>query len=170
LIGTAYGEQLRLKQRRVHEAFGCYASLAGVDVPPIIGSPRAFGYRNQAKLVARRARRGLLLGIYRPGSHQVIDIRRCAVQHPLINSVLDAVARTLERLDISTYDERSRTGTLRYVVVRVSNWTKRAQIILVTRERRLPRVRELVRTLRQVRGVASVVQNVNDTAGNVILG
>jgi 23S rRNA (uracil1939-C5)-methyltransferase len=170
LIGNPYGEQLRRKRERVRAAFGAYASLAALDVPDVVGSPRAFGYRNQVKLVARRVQRGLLLGVYRPGTHQVVDIRRCPVHHPLITPVIEAVARLVERYEIPTYDEHTRAGTLRYVVVRVSAWAKAAQVILVTRERQLPHARELVRALTRVRGVRSVVQNVNPDPGNVIFG
>lgn len=169
LSGHAYGEQLRIKRERVVEALHRFPALAALEVPPVIGSPRAFGYRNQAKLVVRQARRGLLLGIYRPGSHQVVDIRQCAVHHPLINQVIEALARAVERLRIPICDERDQTGVLRYVVVRVSSWTKQAQVILVTRERALPQVRALARELRKVRGVVSIVQNVNPDPGNVIL-
>ncbi|HXQ20600.1 MAG TPA: 23S rRNA (uracil(1939)-C(5))-methyltransferase RlmD [Candidatus Acidoferrales bacterium] len=170
LIGTPYGEQLRIKHERVQAAFAAYGGFAQLEIPSVIGSPHAFGYRNQAKLVARRAPRGLLLGIYRPGSHQVVDIRACPVHHPLINRVLAAVADALEQYDIPIYDERTRSGALRYVVVRVSTWSKSVQVILVTYDRRLPRLRELARRLQRMRGVASVVQNVNPDPGNVILG
>ncbi|MFI5397544.1 MAG: 23S rRNA (uracil(1939)-C(5))-methyltransferase RlmD [Candidatus Binatia bacterium] len=169
-IGHAYGEQLQLKHQRVREAFSQFPSLAELPIPPLIGSPRAFGYRNQAKLVTRGTRSGLLLGIYRPQSHQVVDISQCPVHHPLINRVLAKVRETLERLTIPIYDERTHAGTVRYVVVRVSNWTRRAQIILVTRDQALPRARELVAQLQRIAGVVSVVQNVNPDPGNVIFG
>lgn len=170
LIGRPYGAQLHDKQARVIEALAGSPMLAALAVAPVIGSPKAFGYRNQVKLVARRARRGLLLGIYRPGSHQVIDIRCCPVHHPLIARVLEVVTEVMERYGISTYDERTHAGTLRYVVVRVSNWTKTAQVILVTRDRALPQHARIVRTLQSLRAVVSVVQNVNPDPGNVIFG
>lgn len=169
LIGTPYGEQIRLKQQKVCDAMRRYPSLAGVDIGEIVGSPRAFGYRNQAKLVARQTGRGLLLGIYRPGSHQVVDIRQCPAHHALIPPVLDAVRDIVERYAIPVYDERTRSGVLRYVVVRVSTWKKAVQVILVTAERSVPHLRDVVRRLQRVRGVVSVVQNVNPDPGNVIL-
>jgi len=170
LIGTPYGEQLRRKRELVRAALLRYPSLAALEIPDVIGSPRAFGYRNQVKLVTRRARRGLLLGIYRPGSHQVVDIRQCPVHHPLIPQVLEAVARVVEHHQLPTYDERTQTGTLRYVVVRVSTWAKTAQVILVTRDPVLPHARDIVRALLRVRGVRSIVHNINAAPGNVILG
>lgn len=170
LIGHPYGEQLGLKHASVQAAFAQYPSLATLAIPAVSGAPQPFGYRNQAKLVVRHARGGVLLGIYRPGSHQVVDIRACPVHHPLINRVLQGVAAAIEHYGIRAYDERTGEGVLRYVVVRVSNWTKAAQIILVTARRVLPHARELVHALRQLRGVASVVQNINAEPGNVIFG
>ncbi len=169
-IGRPYGEQLLLKRDRVRNALSAFPTLAHIEVPAVVGSPKAFGYRNQAKLVARRARRGLLLGVYRPGSHQVVDISQCPVHHPLINRVLASVRLALDRFAVSIYDERTHSGALRYVIVRVSQWTKRAQIILVTRESALAHVRELVAYLRRIPGVVSVVQNINAEPGNVIMG
>ena len=136
----------------------------------VVGSPRAFGYRNQAKLVVRRARPGVLLGIYKPGTHDVVDIRNCAVHHPLITAVLRRAAPLLDQLDIPIYDEETRQGVLRYFVVRISNWAKRAQIVLVTNGPQLPKKGPLVRALEGIPGVVSVVQNVNQSPGNVIFG
>src|SRR5262249_8244998 len=65
LIGTPYGQQLELKRRRVERALAAHSELRDLEVPRVVGSAKVFGYRNQAKLVARPTRRGLLLGIYR---------------------------------------------------------------------------------------------------------
>jgi len=150
--------------------FAPYARLAHLEVPEVVGSPRVFGYRNQAKLVVRRALRGVLLGIYKPGTHHVVDIRECPVHNPVIAPVLAAVAEVVERCAIPVHDERTHTGDLRYVVVRVSAWAKTAQVILVTWGPELPRAREVVRALTRVPGVVSVVQNVNPDPGNAVLG
>lgn len=137
-------------------------------MPDVVGSPKAFGYRTQAKLVLRRARRGVLAGIYRPGSHQVVDISRCPVHHPLIHPVLQAAREEIENRDLPIYDERTGEGLLRYLVVRVSGWEKRAELILVSTSGSLPT--SLAKALRaRVRGL-SVVLNINAEPGNVILG
>lgn len=170
LIGTAYGEQLRAKRARVVAALSGYSRLAGIPVPEVIGSPRLFGYRNQAKLVARRARRGLLLGVYRPGTHQVVDITACPVHQPPINAVLAAVREAVERAQAPVYDERSGDGWLRYVLVRSSGWRHTAQVILVVRDRRWSGAPDLLQRLQRLRNVSSVVLNLNPAPGNAILG
>jgi 23S rRNA (uracil1939-C5)-methyltransferase len=169
-VGTAYGEQLRRKDTLVRTALAHHPQLNAVAVEPIVGSPRAFGYRNQAKLVVRRTRGELLLGVYQPGTHRVVDISNCPVHHPIIAVVLRAVRAAIERRDISIYDESQATGWLRYVVVRASLAQKTAQIILVVRERNPRLERVLAQTLQRARYVRSVVVNVNATPGNVILG
>jgi 23S rRNA (uracil1939-C5)-methyltransferase len=170
LIGTPYGQQLERKHARVVDSLAAYPRLAATAVPPVIGAVRLFGYRNQVKLVVRRARRGLLLGVYRPGTHQVVDIAQCPVHQEPINSVLAGVRQAVERSAAPVYDERSGEGWLRYVVVRASAWKKNAQIILVVRDRRWSGEGALLRQLRRIRGVASVVLNLNATTGNAILG
>jgi 23S rRNA (uracil1939-C5)-methyltransferase len=170
LSGTAYGAQLRVKQARVVEALAAYPRLAAIEVPEVIGSQRIFGYRNQAKLVAHRGRRGVMLGVYRPGTHEVVDAAACPVYQPPINAVLASVREALERADAPIYDQRRGAGWLRYVLVRSSTWKKTAQLILVVRDRSWAGEPALLRRLRRVRGVSSLVLNVNPTPGNVILG
>jgi 23S rRNA (uracil1939-C5)-methyltransferase len=170
LSGTAYGAQLRLKQARAIDAVAAYPRLAGLEVHEIIGSPRVFGYRNQAKLVAHRTRRGVVFGVYRPGTHDVVDAAACPVYQPPIPAVLTAVRDAVERAAAPIYDPRRGIGWLRYVLVRSSAWKKTAQLILVVRDRSWAGEAALLRRLRRVRGVSSVVLNLNPTTGNVILG
>jgi 23S rRNA (uracil1939-C5)-methyltransferase len=170
LIGTPYGRQLERKHRMVREALAAHPALAGLDVPPPIGSPKAFGYRNQAKLVARRSGRGLLLGIYRPGTHQVVDIGECPVHDPAIARVLASARRILEARQVPTYDERTGQGWLRYLVVRASGWQRSAQVILVVPDRSFAGEKSVVRDLARLRGVTSVVLGLNPSPGNAIFG
>jgi len=140
-------------------------------VGTIVGSPEAFGYRNQAKLVLRRSeRRGLLVGLFRPGTHTVVDIRDCPVHHPFIQVTLARIIPLLEESNLPTYDERTRLGTLRYLVLRASRWTKSVQVILVT-ARELDRpLLALLRRVARLPRVRSVVHNYNPSPGNVIFG
>jgi 23S rRNA (uracil1939-C5)-methyltransferase len=170
LIGIPYGEQLRRKQEQVRLALQAVPGSESLTLHPISGSPRAFGYRNQAKLVARRTRSGILLGIYRPGTHQVVDIAQCPVHDPAIRTALAGVRQALERLSVPTYDEGDGSGWLRYVVLRSSAWKKSVQVILVARDRSFAGEGALVRALRRLRGVSSVVLNLNRAPGNAIFG
>ncbi len=168
LIGTAYTQQLAIKRERVIAALGAYPRLAGATIGTIGGSPRIFGYRNQVKLVARQARRGLLLGVYRPGTHQVVDVSRCAVHDARITQVLAGIRQAVEATNVPAYDERTGGGWLRYVAVRTSAWKHSAQIILVVRDRQWSGEAALLARLRRLPSVRSVALNLNRSPGNVI--
>jgi len=153
----------------VQRAFGRFASLGAVEIPPLRPAPRVFGYRCSVRLVARSGRDGLRLGVYRPGSHEVVDIRHCAAHHPLANALLDALAEIVERQRVPCYNERTRQGWLRYVQVRVGG-DGRTLLLLVVRDREFSGEAALVTKLSALRGVAGVVLNLNADPGNAILG
>jgi 23S rRNA (uracil1939-C5)-methyltransferase len=170
LIGSPYGDQLRWKQQAINDALAGALGAGTVEVLPIIGSQSPFGYRNQAKLVLRQTRGGVIAGLYAPGTHDVIDVRQCPVHHPVINRVVVTVTTLLTDFGMPIYDERSGKGMLRYVVVRYSSWLRQAQVILVS-SRQPPGLAQLVRRLRRVtKGLKSVVLNINRSSGNVIFG
>ncbi len=140
------------------------------DLLPIVGSRSPFGYRNQAKLVLRRAHAGIVAGLYAPGTHRVVDTRACPVHHPVINRIVAATTTLLDEHGCTIYDERAARGAFRYLVVRYSFWQRRAQVILVTAEQ-VPGIASLARVLRRrLPTIASVIVNVNPTRGNVVFG
>ncbi len=99
-----------------------------------------------------------------------MDARACAVHHPAINQVVGATVELLDRGGASIYDERSRHGALRYLVVRHSIWQRQTQLVFVAAEQP-PGLAALLRALRRrCRTLASVVLNLNASPGNVIFG
>ena len=168
-FGTPYGEQLGRKQARVERAFADHAPSLSVQVEKPVGSAKLFGYRNQVKLVARRIRGKVVLGVYKPGTHDVVDAARCPVHDTLIERALQVVIRVADDEGVPIYDERTRVGWLRYVMIR-SSWLRRTtQIVPVVNDRSWSGESGFIRRLQKARGVGSVVLNVNNTLGNTIL-
>jgi len=91
------------------------------------------------------------------------------VHHPLIRPVLEALAGAIERFAI-LYTTNAPEGVAALRRRAASSWTKSVQVILVTHAQTVPNQRDIVRALLRVRGVRSVVQNVNPEPGNVIFG
>jgi tRNA/tmRNA/rRNA uracil-C5-methylase (TrmA/RlmC/RlmD family) len=147
----------------------------GVSLTSVAGSPH--GWRTTAKLAVRaNSRRGgpPLIGLFARGSHDVVDVPRCAVHHPSINRAVAAVRRALEAHELSCYDEASHTGSLRYLLASVERRTEKVQLTLVANaadpaDRALGR---FARRLWEARGDAplhSVWANANPTRTNTIL-
>ena len=115
-----YEVQLTTKHDR---AAGLLATVPGA--PPLAGivrSPRAVGYRGQAKLVYGypRADAAPCLGAYAPRSHQIVDLAGCRVVEPVLDEVRRAVLSELTKRGVEPHDERTGTGTLAYVVLRAN--------------------------------------------------
>jgi 23S rRNA (uracil1939-C5)-methyltransferase len=90
-------EQLGRKTRKVAAALARFPSLARAEVRPCRPAPSPTGYRTRVKLAveqppgAGRAR----IGLYAPGTHEVVDIPACLVVPPGILPCLDELRRLL---------------------------------------------------------------------------
>jgi 23S rRNA (uracil1939-C5)-methyltransferase len=168
--------QLESKAERLRAALAAHPVLADVRLDPPAGSPAAFGYRNQAKLVFRSrlvratGRREVLLGVYKPGTHSVLPAEACIVHHRLLQPVLRGLRAEVERLAIPIFDERTRAGALRYALARASRARREVHLTLVSAVADPPQLGELVRCLRRShRELTAVFLCVNPTPGNAIL-
>lgn len=166
-----YPAQVRWKGERVAEALARAPALAGVPVAPCVPSPRPLGYRNQAKYVYGPDAGGrTVLGAYVPRTHAIVDMAGCRVVEPVLDEVAAAVRDVLAAAAVPPFDERARTGLLRYVVLRASA-AGEVLATLVSARPDLPGAEGLAGRLRAAHpAVAGVVLNVNPTAGNVLFG
>jgi len=170
-VDVHYPEQLSRKRDIVREAFAAFPSLAALEVPPVTPSPRRLGYRGRVKVVVRKNRNDVAIGLYVPGSHRVIDISSCPVHPRPVNQLIRYLKRKVLELGILPYDERSDSGDLRYVDMRYSFARREVSVTLISRHASLPQGKQLARSLqRKFPFVTGVIQNVNESRGNVIWG
>jgi 23S rRNA (uracil1939-C5)-methyltransferase len=171
LIAMNYQAQIYFKKDKVRHALDRYDSLKGVPARPVWGAPAPFGYRTNAKLVMAKERGRVKIGLYRRGTHEVVDIGDCPLHHPLINRIVAVVKEEMERQDIFVYNPVTRRGLMRYLLVKVSPAMEKAMVTFVTAERNFREATHLAKWLKKkVPEVVSVQQNVNASEGNVILG
>jgi len=171
LIRMKYRAQLEWKKGLVEGAIRRYPSLRETEILPVVASPKPLGYRTTAKLVVAGRFASPVIGIYRRNSHQVMDIGDCPLHHPLINRVAAAVRDGIIKGKVPIYSPKTGNGILRYLVVRVSEQENHAMATFVTAARSFNEIHHLAKQLQSaVPEVTVVVQNVNASAGNVILG
>jgi 23S rRNA (uracil1939-C5)-methyltransferase len=171
LVSMTYPAQLRFKEEKIRRALERYPSLKAVPIRPIREAPLPFGYRTNAKLVMGKERGRVKIGLYRRGTHDVVDIGECPVHHPLINRIVAVVRDEVERQKVFVYDPVRRRGLLRYLAIKISPAFNKAMVTFVTAERNFREVTHLAKWLRKkVPEVVSVQQNVNPSEGNYIFG
>ncbi len=121
-----------------------------------------YAYRNKAAFQIRKVDGIVRAGLYKEGTHDVVDLETCSVQYPMTMTVMRAVVKMLQDLDIPIYDEEAGSGIIKTVVVRAAIATQQAQITFVTNSQKLPKKRELIERIQaELPDVVSIMQNVN---------
>jgi tRNA/tmRNA/rRNA uracil-C5-methylase (TrmA/RlmC/RlmD family) len=153
------------------EALATLARDAGLAPPRCVEGP-AFGYRHRARLAVRGRATSPKIGIFQEDSHRIVDIPRCLVHHPLVNTVAAALRDALRATGVPPYAERPHRGVLRYLQVVVERTSGRAQVVLVANGAEPTAVTGVARRLEATLGdgLHSLWWNGNPARTNTILG
>jgi 23S rRNA (uracil1939-C5)-methyltransferase len=146
-------------------------SSGGIVVHPTLGMNDPWRYRNKAQVPFGEEEGGLIGGFYAQGSHRIIDMEKCLIQHEANDNVVARVKEIGKLLGISAYREETGKGLLRHVVVKVGYRTGEIMVVLITNGTEIPLVDEWIVGIRDaVPGVKSICHNVNLKQTNVIFG
>lgn len=151
IMHLEYGKQLEVKRARVQDALQRIGKI-DAKVADCLPSPVQFDYRNKIQMPCKEGR----LGLYAFNTHELVEIEKCYIHCPLGEKVFQAIRGLgLEKM--------------RYVIIKSAVRTNQALVILVTHsgvdvQKLGAQIQEM---LPEIRGV---VQNINDTEGNTILG
>jgi tRNA (uracil-5-)-methyltransferase/23S rRNA (uracil1939-C5)-methyltransferase len=139
-------------------------------VAVISGATR--GFRLRARLAIRGRLGSPKIGMFAAGTHRVVHIPDCTIQHPLINRVAAVVQRSLIDAGVTCYAEAPHAGVARYLQVVVERSSQSAQVVLVANSadaQPLAECFELIRT-RLGRDLHSLWFNSHCERSNAILG
>jgi 23S rRNA (uracil1939-C5)-methyltransferase len=89
------------------------------------------GFRHRARLAIRGRLNSPKLGLFELGTHRVVHIPHCSVQHTLINRVAGIVRRALVETRVTSYSDKAHLGLARYVQVVIERTSQTAQVVLV---------------------------------------
>lgn len=114
------------------------AHTDGILVRPTLGMDEPWRYRNKAQVPIGVTEGGLVGGFYARGSHRIIDMETCLIQHEDNDDVVRKVKDIGRELGISAYSEETGRGLLRHVVVKKAFRTGEMMVVLVTNGRDIP--------------------------------
>lgn len=89
------------------------------------------GFRQRARLAIRGRVNSPKLGLFELGTHHVVHIPSCIVQHPLINRVAGVVRKALVDAQVTPYSDSAHLGHARYLQVVIERSSQTAQVVLV---------------------------------------
>jgi 23S rRNA (uracil1939-C5)-methyltransferase len=113
-----------------HAALNALARTHGLPEVAVV-SGQTTGFRLRARLAIRGRLGSPKLGLFELGSHHVVHIPNCSVQHPLINRVASVVRRALVESRVTSFSDRAHLGVARYLQVVVERSSQTAQVVMV---------------------------------------
>ncbi len=162
-----YEEQLRLKEDLLKQAFERYTNLDLAKVRFLshtpLNTPR--NYRHKASMPVRNTGSGLVTGLYKKSSNDLVDVKSCPVQHDTINQTNKAVLEICDEHDIYAFDPQDMRGLLRYVVTRISQASQEIQVTLVVTIYNHA-LKSAAKAILELPGVVSVAISKNHDAKN----
>ena len=119
----------------------------------------------------RLAPGGVISGVYKAGTHEVINIDSCEIEDELSSAIIRDIRGLLHSFKIKTYDEDTGYGLLRHVLVRRGFHSGEVMVVLVLGSPILPSKNNFVKALRKLHPeITTVVVNVNDKQTSMVLG
>ena len=129
------------------------------------------GNGKNGRLAAKPAPGGIISGVYKAGTHEVINIDACQIEDELSSAIIRDIRGLLHSFKIKTYDEDTGYGLLRHVLVRRGFHSGEVMVVLVLGSPVLPSKNNFVKALRKLHPeISTVIINVNDKRTSMVLG
>ncbi|MEM6256046.1 MAG: 23S rRNA (uracil(1939)-C(5))-methyltransferase RlmD [Cyanobacteria bacterium P01_D01_bin.156] len=166
-----YAQQAIAKEQQVQSALERLGGFDGVQVQPILAASNPLRYRNKATYPLARGQGGTIkAGYYRQGSHQIVNLNQCPIQHGQLDPLLMAAKTAIQDRGWSLYNEKKHQGRLRHVGLRVGQHTNQMLLTLVTTGY-IPDVKEQAEQwLGEYPELVGVCLNINPHKTNRIFG
>ncbi|KER10157.1 MAG: RNA methyltransferase [[Candidatus Thermochlorobacteriaceae] bacterium GBChlB] len=131
---VSYDAQLRQKEKQVQDVLRHIGGFTNISLLPTLGATRIYGYRNKIEfsfsdkrfLLPDEIRQGTFakpkdfaVGFHAPERYdKVIDIDRCHIATPTMNTALAVVKQFAVEKKLSAYSTETHQGLLRALIVR----------------------------------------------------
>ena len=170
-----YNKQLEFKQRKVKDSLMRLGGFLEAEInkvmEPIVGMDNPFRYRNKAQVPIGADKNAYpVAGFYAARTHEIIPMTDCKLGAPVNQLVLEAVLSYMRENQIAPYDESTRRGLVRHVLIRYGFTTKELMVCLIINGKKLPSQEKLIEQLKKIDGMTSISVNQNMKDTNVILG
>ena len=169
LMHLDYDKQLLLKSNFIKSNLKKIAKIEDINVPKAIGMDSPFSYRNKASFPINFTDK-VNIGFYKPRSHNIVNIDNCLIQNEINTDIIEKIKEFIKESNISIYDESTSKGDLRHIVTRVGNKTNQLLICVVVNNNKFLHKDLLIKKLKNIPNLDSIVINFNTKNNNTILG
>jgi 23S rRNA (uracil1939-C5)-methyltransferase len=169
---VGYEYQIIAKRNQVIQALERIGGFVAPDVKPMLVGNDAFGYRNKATYPIGKSIAGkVVAGYYQKGSHQIVNLNQCPVQDERLNLLLREVKQDIQKQRWQPYDEKTHTGLIRHLGLRIGRRTGEMLLTLVVKDPSIPGIDTVAQEwLDRYPRLVGVMLNRNSDRTNSIFG
>lgn len=166
-----YVRTIEFKKNIVIDSLKRIGKLEDVNVKDVIGMTEPYLYRNKTQYPVGGNKKDVSVGFYEKGTHNIVDCDTCKIQFEISDKVKSIVKTFLNISKIKAYDEKTNSGLIRHIIVRVGYVTKEVMVVLVVTKDKVPNLKFLIEELKNnIYELKSIVLNINNSKTNKILG
>ncbi len=136
----SYDQQIIWKQKQVIDTIAHIGRQRDFEVPPIIGSPEIWRYRNKMEYSFGTDADGkTILGFHSPGRFdRIFEVPACHIQPEPFDIMLREIQAFVREQGLEAYDPRVHRRFLRHAVMRHSATTGESILVIITHQGELP--------------------------------
>ncbi len=163
----SYEKQLEEKQKGVNILLDKYCK-----VEEIIGMENPYYYRNKVHAVFDTDKKGSIIsGVYEAGTHKVVPVDSCLIEDQRADNIIVTIRGMLKSFKIKAYNEDTRVGLLRHVLIRTGHESGEIMVVLVLASHIFPSKNNFIKALlKKHPEITTIVMNVNNKKTSMILG
>lgn len=167
-LAVPYPIQLERKRDMLDGLFERF----GIKCERIIGMDEPLHYRAKILSPFAPGKKGKpVCGMYARGTHDIVEISECLVEHKAGRPVLNSITELAQGFHIPAYNENTGRGLLRHAIVRVGTSNNKIMVTLVVNRKEFPRKKAFVQALRNRHpNIETVIFNVNTRHTNAVIG
>lgn len=124
--------------------------------------------RVRSKLAVRGSSQKPLIGLFKPGTHEVYEIPHCIIHHPTINEMIQKTKKWIIQHQIEPYSEKTHTGLLNYIQCVIDRSSGKVQLSFVLKARSKEFEKAILYLVDSK--IHSLWININPASGNTIFG
>ena len=143
-----------------------------ITVNNVIGMREPYHYRNKLQYPVGRDKNNVpVMGVFANRTHEIIPVEKCLIQNKEAEKVAKEIFRFIKENNISIYNEKTRKGAIRHIIVKIGVKTNEMMCIIVSNEEKIDKENELVENITaEFSDVKTIIKNINNKNTNVILG
>ena len=154
----SYEHELNLKDNYLKDIFSKFRDFKYLGLDSM---PSPYYYRNKCQMVYKLSKsKRAVCGFYEDHSQKIVSVTECKIEAKKITEIINAFNKILAKNKIDPYDQFSKKGIVKNLIVRYGYNTKELMLIIVTNGEMFPGRNNVVKDLLKLNlGITTIIQN-----------